>query len=75
MKQHKRAKAPIDLMLHMHLSVTQSFKTHKNVSQNIFCNIVLGFHCLHLDCAVLAVEITPNFNRKKSVLVFLKYKI
>ena len=26
-KQYKRAKAPIDLMLHMHLPVTQSFKT------------------------------------------------
>ena len=26
-KQYKRAKAPIDLTLHMHLPVTQSFKT------------------------------------------------
>ena len=26
-KQYKHAKAPIDLMLHMHLPVTQSFKT------------------------------------------------
>ena len=26
-KQHKRGKAPIDLMLHMHLPVTQSCKT------------------------------------------------
>ena len=27
-------------------------RLHKNVSQNDFCNIVLGFHCLHLDCVL-----------------------
>ena len=51
-KRYKRAKAPIDLMLHMHLPVTQALRLHKNVSQNNFCNIALGFHCLHLGCVL-----------------------
>ena len=52
-KQHKRAKVPIDLMLHMHLPVLiKALRLHKNISQNNFCNIALGFHCLHLDCVL-----------------------
>ena len=27
----------------------EALRLHKNVSQNNVCNIVLGFHCLHLD--------------------------
>ena len=30
----------------------KALRLHKNVSQNNFCNIVLGFHCLHLDCVL-----------------------
>ena len=48
----------------------------KDVLQNNFCNIVFGFHCFHLDCVLFkGVEITPNFNRKKSVLVCRNFKI
>ena len=30
----------------------KALRLHKNVSQNNFCNIVLGFHCLQLDCVL-----------------------
>ena len=30
----------------------KAFRLHKSVSQNNFCNTVLGFHCLHLDCVL-----------------------
>ena len=61
-KRYKRAKAPIDLMLHMHLPVTQALRLHKNVSQNNFSNIALGLKSLFAPwlCAVLAVEIEPK---------------
>ena len=30
----------------------KALRLHKNVSQNNFCNIALGFHCLHFDCVL-----------------------
>ena len=30
----------------------KALRLHKNVPQNNFCNTVLGFHCLHLDCVL-----------------------
>ena len=35
-KQYKRAKAPIDLMLQIHLPVAKVLRLHKNVLQNNF---------------------------------------
>ena len=69
------AQNSIVLMLHMHLPVTQSFKT----VQKCLAKYFLLYSFLHLLfapslCAVLVVEITPklNFNRKKSILVCQK---
>ena len=32
--------------------LAKALRLRKNVSQNNFCNIVLGFQCLHLDCVL-----------------------
>ena len=48
-KKAVRAKAPISLMLHIYI---YQLPKALNDSQNNFCNIVLGFHCLHLDCVL-----------------------
>ena len=53
----------------------KALRLRKNVSQNNFCNIIGLSLLAPWLCAVLAVEITPNFNRIKSILVCLKYKI
>ena len=53
----------------------KALRLRKNVSQINFCNIVFGFHCLHLDCVLFGGRNNPNFNRKKSILVWLKFKI
>ena len=64
------------LLLACIYQLPKALRLHKNVSQNNVCNIVLGFHCLCLDCVVFwRSKITPNFNRKKSILVCLKCKI
>ena len=55
----------------------KALRLHKNVSQNNFSNIVLGFHFLHLDCVLFwRSKQRPTLTyRKKSILVCLKLKI
>ena len=75
-KQYKRTKVPIDLMFHMHLPVTHSFKTiQKCLAKSLL--LYSFWHSLFANslCAVFVVEITPNFNREKSILVCQKFKI
>ena len=47
----------------------KAFTLRKNVSQNNFCNSFGRSLFAPWWCAVLAVEITPNFKGKKSILV------
>ena len=54
----------------------KALRLHKIFSQNNFYNYSfwLSLFVPYL-CAVLTIEITPNFNRKKSILVCRKFKI